>query len=139
MKKIKIIIMLLISLVLLATQCENEDCHKAIKFVNKSTRDVYVSCSGYGTNGIPDSSFSFRYPLNKIKSTETKTRAIEFGDCIEPWLKETKGRLNVFVLDAEVYETVPKDTILKYRMVTTITPTLDEMQISNWTITFTGE
>ena len=140
MKQIKIIMLLLISLILLATRCKNEDCHKAIAFANKSSRDVYVYHSGYGNHGIPDSSF-FLPSLtssDKIKSNETKSHAIALRECLETWVKETRGRLNVFVLDAEVYETVPRDSIFRYRMVKTITPTLEEMQNSNWTITFTG-
>jgi hypothetical protein len=142
MKKIYFIITLIAITVLLATHCENENCHKAIAFDNKSSRDVYVFFSGHGIHGVPDSSFSLRslnFSKDLIKSNKKSPRAIANGDCLEMWIKDRSGPLNVFVLDVEVFETVPRDTIIKYRMVTTIRPTIEEMERSNWTITFTGE
>jgi hypothetical protein len=130
----------------MASKCSDshpdKDCHLRIKFINKSLKDVYTYRSGYGNYGAPDTSF-FVPRLNlsdKIKSNETNTYALTDRYCLEYWFEREKGGLNVFVLDAEVYETVPRDTILKYRMVLkTIHPTIEEMQNSNWTITYTGE
>ena len=140
MKRISFLIFIFIGgLLCIATQCENEKCHKAITFVNKSSKDVYVYSSGYGNDGVPDSSFFVPLILGsyvKVKSNEKRTRTIEKRDCLEGWLRETEYRLNVFVLDVEIYETVPRDIIQKNRMVKTITPTLKEMQRNNWTIYF---
>ena len=141
MKRIKIVIMLLISLVFLATRCESTDCHRAIKFINKYPKDIYVYNSGYGYNVFLDTAFfvTSATNMNKVRSNEVLNRAVEWRDCFEYCIERPNG-FNVFILDAEVYENVPKDTILKYRMVLkTIYLNLEEMQDNNWTITFTGE
>jgi hypothetical protein len=142
MKRINFAIIILICLLCIASQCSKENCHRKLSFVNKSSKDVYVYHSGCGNYGIPDSSFFVLIlspSYTAIKPNEIRDNIYWGWDCLEYWLAERTGPLNVFVLDAEVYKTVPRDTILKYRMVTTITPTLEDMQNSNWTITFTGE
>ena len=140
MRKVSsVVVIISVGLLCIATRCESDKCHKAITFFNKSSKDVYVYSSGYGNYGVPDSSFFAAFTLGhsvKVKSNEKRTRAIEKRDCLEGWLRETEYRLNVFVLDVEIYETVPRDIIQKNRMVKTITPTLKEMQRDNWTIYF---
>ena len=145
MKRINFLIVVLILLVCCAFTCtrNTDTCHRNITFVNKSPRDVYVYCNEYGGHMALDTTFFIPTTssglMSYVKSNETKSGTCASRDCFESWITETQYCLNVFILDVDVYETYPKDTILKYRMVKTITPTLVEMECSDWTVTYSGE
>ena len=145
MKRINFLIIVFIWLLCNAYTCTNntDTCHRNITFVNKSPRDVYVYRNGYGNHVPLDTTFFIPTIssglMDYVKSNETKTSTCASRDCFEYWIEKPDG-YNIFILDAEVYENIPKDTILKYRLgLKTIHLTLEEMQRSNWTITFTEE
>jgi len=110
-------------------------------FENNSSKDIYIH------GGWSHDTLGFRRlfpnpilnaPMYKVKSDEKNTDGLRRRECLETAVAQ--DRLVVYVFDAEVLETVPWDTVGKYYMVLkTIHPTLEEMQNSNWTITFTGE
>jgi hypothetical protein len=143
MKQIRLLVMIFIWLLCTANQCCKDDCRKTINFVNNSSIEVYIYRSGFGKYGAPDTSFfkvARKNILYKTKPNETNIYALADRYCIERWFGEKYGGINVFVLDAEIVESVPLDTIDKYRKVLkTIYPSIEEMENSNWTITYTSE
>ena len=124
------------------TCTENTDkCHRTITFVNNSSKEVYIHGGFY-----PDTlGFSSLFPnpynqpdLYRVKSGEKNSSGLTSRDCFESSVAQ--GRLIIYVFDAEVLATETWGAVGKYYMVLkTIHPTLEEMQRSNWTITFTEE
>jgi hypothetical protein len=141
MKKISLLVVIFIWLLCMASYCrkESENCHKGINFVNGSSKDVYI----YSCIDCLDAPWEFEIPslqgFNanglRVKPNEKNTTGLWSRYCYEDAV--TQGRVVVYVFDAEILETIPRDTIIKYRMVLkTIYPTIDEMQASDWTITY---
>jgi hypothetical protein len=140
MKKISLFVVIFIWLLCTANDCkrERDDCHTGIDFVNNSPRDVYIDCCFcYDTleYSVP-SLRAFDANSLRVKPNEKNTTGLWAWGCLE----SSERFIQVYVYDTEVVETVPRDTIEKYRMVLKIyRPTIDELQSSDWTITYTGE
>ena len=122
--------------------CTNstDKCHKTMHFNNQTTRDVYI----YHSTDCMDSANFWIPNLNsnsnrtKVKSYEKEFDILWSRSCYEKYLE--KNCVVIYVFDAEIIETVPRDSIIKYFMVLkTIRPTLADMERDNWTITFTGD
>jgi hypothetical protein len=141
MKRINILVIISIWLLCTANNCNRENCHKVINFINNSSKEVYIHGGNY-----PDTLFYGLFPnpnLNpnifRVKSGESNNNAAGVRHrCHDASVAQ--GRVFVYVFDAQVLATVPWDTIGKHYMVLkTYHPTLEEMESSNWTITYTGE
>jgi hypothetical protein len=141
MKRMNLLIIVLAWLLCTANQCNKENCHKTITFVNNSSKEVYIHGGHY-----PDTlGFSSLFPnpynqpdLYRVRSGETNINGMHSRSCLDSDVSQ--GRLIIYVFDAEVLATETWGTVGKYYMVLkTIRPTLEDMQRSNWMITFTGE
>jgi len=149
MKRINILVMVCIWLMSMATQCSRYDCHNQINFVNNSAKDVYIEISGisHHYHDLDTTQFylMFSNPYNynppdyfRIKSGEKGKVEIRRKNCLEGWIAQ--GRVFVYVFDAEVLATVPWEVVGKdYLVLKTYHINLEEMESSNWTITYTGE
>ena len=142
----KIFYLSFIFLLFNVSTCDKDKCHKTIAFVNNSPKEVYIgftirtldTLSFYRNFSNPHTHTHSNNPY-RVKSGETNTDALWNRNCYE-YHHVADNNMFVYVFDAEVLETVSWDTVGKYYMVLkTISPTLEEMQRSNWTITFTGE
>ena len=141
--------MILIWLICTANQCKRDDCHNRISFVNNSSKDVYIEISGisHHYSDLDTSKFyimiSNPYNYNppdyfKVKSGEKGSVGIQRKNCLEGWV--AKGRVYVYVFDPEVLANFTWYVIGKeYMVLKTIHITTEEMEMSNWTITYTGE
>jgi hypothetical protein len=133
MKKIKIIIMLLISLVLLATQCENENCHNVIPFANNSDRTLYV----YSKRTPPfDTILEVNPPLTSPNSfykvlpnsMSTTCTYMDKKNCYDNFSK-----VIIFILDEQVVTTIAPYIIERdYMILRRYDFTPDDLQILNW-------
>jgi hypothetical protein len=142
MKKVNLFILIVICLLCTASKCGKENCHNTIEFYNNSPKDVYISfrntCSQIPEFWLPDLVYDSAF--YKVKSCTKDNRIVSWKrrNCFEYWLEQ--NCISIHILDANIVETVPIDTIIKYRMVLkTICPTLEEMQNSNWTVTYIEE
>jgi hypothetical protein len=144
MKRINLLIVAFIWLLCTANQCNKENCHKAIEFVNNSSKDIYT-CAFIPRKEADTLEFYIWFPnlarnshMYKVKSREQSNNALWSRDCFNSAVKYSQ--LVVYIFDADILETIPWDTVGKYYMVLkTIRPTLEDMERDNWTITFTGE
>ena len=143
MKKNYFIIIISLCLLLVANNCRN-DCHKAIRFINNSSKDVFIENIGASPYYLDYDTLDFykilNNPIDKSYTNEVKPGEKKgfFYRCFDDGIEN--GRVSIFVFDAEILRTVPWDTIGKYYMVLkTYRPTMEEMENSNWTITYTGE
>ncbi len=145
MKRINILVVIFTWLLCTANTCNKEDCRKKIIFVNNSSKDIYIEG---GVNMYPDTlNFNLWFPnpnrnpqYYRVKSGESNNNiaGMRKRDCPEKMVEQ--GRVFIYVFDAEVLETIPWDTIGKYYMVLqTYHPSIEDMESSNWTITYTGE
>ena len=142
MRQCSLFVIIFIWLLCTTNTCNNkENCHKIINFVNGSSKDVYIHSCHYCWDtlefDIPGLK-SFNASQLRVKPNEKNTSGLWSVDCYEAAI--TQGRVIVYIIDAEILETTPRDTIVKYRMaLKTIYPSVEEMRNSNWTITYTGE
>ena len=147
MKRVKFLFVFFIWLLFVTTQCNRDDCHRTITFVNNSSMELYIRLAGtsHHYSNLDSSQFykMFQNPYNnpyqcKVESREVNKSHLFTRDCLESWIPE--GRVIVYVFDAEVLKSFPWDTIGKYYMVLkTYRPTIEEMESSNWTITYTED
>ena len=143
MKKIKYFIGFIFCLFCIATQCRRDGCHHSIKFVNDSSKELYINLTGishhYSNLDTTKFCLMFNNPYNnpyqcKVKPHEENNSHLFTRSCIEGLIPE--GRVVVFVFDSEVLSTVPWDSICKYYMVLkTYNITMEDMKNNNWTIT----
>ena len=142
MKHITILIMICIGFICTASQCKRDDCHR-INFINNSSKDLYVRKT-FGRDDFELDTLNFPRMFGRppwpeyysVKSGEKRSLGLGRRDCFDYWTE--LGNVFVYVFDAEVLATVPWDTIGKYHMVLKIyNPTIEEMERSNWTITYT--
>ena len=141
MKKNSLLIVISILWLSTANSCRRDDYHKTIHFINNSSKDVYIysnSNSNYSDDFWIPGLLVFQASSWKVESNEKNSSGIYSQDCLEYHL--SKKNVVVYVFDAEVLETVSRDTIIKYRMALEIYhPSLEEMEKSVWTIIYTGE
>ena len=138
MKNKNLLIVIAILWLCTASDCtrDKDDCHKRIYFINNSSKDVYIDyCEYCSDDFMVPSLTSLQANSGKVKPNE-KNSSMWSWSCLEFYVAQKE--IVVYVFDAEVMESIPRDTIIKYRMVLkTIHPTIEEMERSDWTITFT--
>ena len=147
MKRIIFLGIIFFCLFCAATQCNRDDCHRTITFVNNSSKELYISLTGtsHHYSDLDSSQFNkmFNNPYNnpyqcKVEPGEVNKSHLFTRSCYEGCIPE--GRVIVYVFDAELLKSFPWDTIGKYYMVLkTYRPTIEEMESSNWTITYTED
>ena len=142
MRQCSLFVIIFIWLLCTTNTCNNkENCHKIINFVNGSSKDVYIYSCKYCWDTLEfeiPSLKGFNANRLRVKPNGKNTSGLWSVDCYEAAI--TQGRVIVYIFDAEILETTPRDTIVKYRMaLKTIYPSVEEMRNSNWTITYTGE
>jgi len=142
MKRINFIGIILVCLLCTASRCNKDDCHKTIKFINNSSKDVYI----YDCITCSDTlAFNEKFPnpynqpnLWKVESEGKNTWGLSRRDCYES--RVSQGRVIIYVFDAEVLANYSWGVIGRdYMVLKTIRPTLEEMERSDWTVTFTCE
>ena len=145
MKYSILIFLVSLMLTLLASQCnykDTEDCHKSITIANNSDYELYMTIS----STYPDSLCSICFGSNDPSSnpptpphTMSKYYVLRPGNCLERriGLTNEQGIWMFFLFDNQVIQTVPWDTIVKYRMyLRKYDMTVDDLRNSNWTITY---
>jgi len=123
---------------------ENDTCNKTIHFVNNSSKEIYIH-GGYIFPNIDTLKFSSSFPnpynqpdLYRVKPCEKNSNGLAKSDCQDQDVAQ--NRVIIYVFDAEVLANYSWGVIGRdYMVLKTYHPTLEEMQSSNWTITFTGE
>lgn len=142
MKRISFLAIVFIWLLCTSYTCtkSTDTCHKKITFINNSSKEVYIH------GGDPDTlNFVSLFPnpynqpdLYRVKSGEKNINGLISRNCFESAIEQ--GRLVVYVFDTEVLANYSWGVIGKdYMVLKTIRPTIEEMENSNWTITFTGK
>jgi hypothetical protein len=144
MKKIYVfLIAILVGLLCTANQCNKDDCHKSITFVNNSLKEVYIHAGWYHDTLNFSSFFPNPYDqpnLYRVKSGESNNNGfgVRKKDCLEN--KVAQGNAFMYVFDSEVLSTISWGTVEEnYMVLKTYHPTLEEMENNDWTIYFTGE
>jgi hypothetical protein len=146
MKRINIFILIFACLLCTASRCvrESDSCHKTINFVNNSSKEVYIH-GGYLFPNIDTLKFASSFPnpynqpnLYRVKQGEKNSNGLTQRDCLDNDIKQS--RVIIYVFDAEVLANYSWGVIGRdYMVLKTFRPTIEEMERSNWTITFTGE
>jgi hypothetical protein len=145
MKKINIII-LLISLLFLGSNCNKEDdvCNKTITVINNSEKAIYVICETH----YPDTLFfgHFSSPTldsinNKILAKSSNNRSLLNRDCWEAVFNHgvqiPSDTLMVYVFDAEVLENMDwADIVHDYMVLKRYDLSLQDLERMNWTVEY---
>ena len=134
----KYVTFLFIGILFVFTTCSNDkdkDCHNAITIVNNSDKAIYY----YPSSEYPDTLSLNPNPAtsgNDFRIEKFSSKQDEYRSCIE-------GKFLIiykymyFIYDAQILETTPWDTVVKkYMILKRYELTLQDLQKSNWTITF---
>jgi hypothetical protein len=108
---------------------------KSVKFINNNSN---VSVFFTRSNAFPDTSLS---DIGFCCSDKLNPKTSCVSNLLDGWEDEFKRNENkmlmIFVLDAQVVETVPWDTVEKqYPVLKRYDLTMEDMDSLNWTITY---
>ena len=134
----KLFFILLLPLIL-GSQCNKEDeCHKKIIFENKENFALYVIADW----DYPDT-LSFIHSGGFIKdyrvdANSTNDKVLELRDCHEARLNVSNyGIITIYVFNADTVDNNDWSYIYEnYKVLKRYELTLQDLQNSNWTITF---
>ena len=139
------ILFLLGLLMLMSSRCDGkdtDDCHRSVTIVNNSDYKLDMTISIFYPDSLCLMCFGSKdSSLNPLVPPHTVSRyyILRPGNCLESTMKldNKYGVLMFFLFDNHVIQTVPQDTIVKYRMyLRKYDMTVDNLRNSNWTITY---
>lgn len=114
---------------------ENENCHKHVTIINNTNNAIYYIASG---RIFPDTLTLYPNPTGnqyyRIEASSIKKDMYRY--CLE-YDFEIQRIWMYFIFDAHLLETTPWDTVVKkYMILKRYDLTLEDMQKSDWTITY---
>jgi hypothetical protein len=116
---------------------EGPKCHKSIDFINNSSKDIWVHKSD--KNGRVTECNSV---ITKVLANSKKDRAVIQslkGNCFEKYINSSfrGGKLDVYIYSDQPNSLIDCDTLkLKSYLIEMRSLTVDELQKSNWVITY---
>ncbi len=132
----KYLTILFIVIIIISAKCrEDKDCHDTISIINNSDKVIFYNIS----SNYPDTLSLANNPFVAGTEFEIEKQSIGkdiYRDCIEYKFK-INSKLIYFIYDAQVLATTPWDTVVKkYLILKRYDLSLQDMQKSNWTITY---
>ena len=129
----KYFLILLLPLIL-GSQCNKKDeCHKNVVFHNNDTKDVYVLA-------YFDTTFYKHYALpgEKVLAKNKSNNAVSFMDCIEYKITtEDPQYLGIIVSDTKLVDDSTWEYVSNNKIfLKQYCLTLDDLQNSNWTVSY---
>lgn len=113
---------------------ENDNCHKHVTIINNSSLPIYFYRSGLYPDTLtlnydPTGVQYYKLGASSIKK-DIRRYCLEYDfDSQSIWM--------YFIFDAHLLETTPWDTVVKkYMILKRYDITLEDMQKSDWTITY---
>ena len=135
----KIFLIVLVSILLQSSRCrkESDTCHKTINFVNNSSIPIYVA--RYSDTIIPNYiiSPSSDEPSHKIASNSSSILPLSNRYCWEDYLDYDEGKINAFIFDANMVDSIPWDTVIENQLfIKQYNLNLRYLNNMNWEITY---
>ena len=139
-----IIKILLLSLICMATKCEDkesENCHISIRFSNNSEKDLYVRFYDLvhrppNMSEIEHISSTVRQRYKVYTGEQDNREATHQSSCIESYFRGQDTK-TLYVFDAAIVENTPWEVVAKdYLVLKRYDLTLEDLQRLDWRITY---